>query len=149
MAHFELELPDEIIADINKIYFNTDKIFGGMTRAGAKAVRERVIANLPSGMRGSNILKCMKLTRTYKTPSDGGINTKVGFYGYFTNKNGQRVPAPLVCNMFEYGSSKRKSGVQTRPPKEPFFRKSFNKDLIERTMLDEQSRLSGGLLDDK
>ena len=54
--------------------------------------------------------------------------------GYFTNKDGKTTPAPLVANMFEYGSRSRKY------PKKPFFRSSFNKSQIEKAMLKVQEK---------
>lgn len=141
MAKFNMELPTEIMKDFEKVYNNSEKIFGGMTKAGAEVAYSNIKSNIPASFRGSNIMNCMRITRTYKTPSDGGINTQVGFYGYFINEDGKRTPAPLVANMFEYGSSKRKY------PKHPFLRKSFSKAQIERAMLEAQRKLSGGLLE--
>lgn len=141
MAKFNMELPTEIMKDFDKVYKNSEEIFGGMTRAGAEVVYSNVRANIPKSLKDSNIMGCLKLTRVYKTPTDDGINTKVGFYGYFTNEEGKKTPAPLVANMFEYGSSKRKY------PKQPFFRKSFRKAQIEEAMLKAQKKLSGGLLE--
>ena len=147
MAKFKMELPDQILKDFERIYGGTDKIFGGMTKAGAEVVYTRVKANVPAAFRDSDIMKTMRLSKQYKTPTDDGINTQVMFDGYFytkPDKYGKRylTPAPLVCNMFEYGSSKLKY------PKHPFFRKSFNKAAIEKAMLEAQKSLSGGLLDD-
>ena len=139
MASFELELPKEIMDDVKKIYDNSDKIFGGMTEAGAKTVLENVKTNVPKSWRGSNIMKCIGLTKTYKTPSDDGINTNVIISGYFNNSRGVRTPAPLVANVFEYGSTKQS--------KQPFFRKSFKKAQIEKAMLEAQKELSGGILE--
>ena len=140
MAQFDLELPDDIMKDIQQIYDNSEEIFGAMTTAGAEAVMSNIRANVPSSFRGSKIMNCLKITRVYKTPSDDGINTKVGFYGYFENKEGRIEPAPLVANVFEYGSSDH--------PKRPFLRKSFNKGQIEQAMLNAQKKASGGLLDE-
>lgn len=142
MAKFTMELPQEIMKDFDKVYNNSEKIFGGMTKAGAEVAYSNIRSNVPNSFRSSNIMNCMKITKVFKTPSDGGINTQVGFYGYFTNEDGKRTPAPLVANMFEYGSSKRKY------PKHPFLRKSFNKKQIEKAMLEAQKKLSGGLLND-
>lgn len=142
MAKFTMELPTEIMKDFEKVYSNSEKIFGGMTKAGAEVAYSNIRSNIPNHFRGSNIMNCMKITKVYKTPSDDGINTQVGFYGYFVNEDGKRTPAPLVANMFEYGSSKRKY------PKHPFLRKSFNKRQIEKAMLEAQKKLSGGLLDE-
>ena len=142
MAKFIMELPNEIIKDFGKVYKNSEQIFGGMTKAGAEVAYSNIKSNVPDHFRGSTIMNCMRITRVYKTPSDGGINTQVGFYGYFVNEDGKRTPAPLVANMFEYGSSKRKY------PKHPFLRKSFRKAQIEKAMLEAQKKLSGGLLDE-
>ena len=143
MAKFELELPEEIMDDMNNIYDNCDEIFGKMTKAGAEVAMQNVRANVPPSFRGSNIMSCLRMTRTYKTPSDDGINTKVGFYGYFTNKKGKVVPAPLVANVFEYGIS------DSQFKKHPFLRKSFRKGEIEKAMLEAQKSASGGLLEDE
>lgn len=139
MAKFEMQLPDNLLKDIQKIYDNSDEIFGKMTRAGAEVVYDNIKANVPASFRNSQIMNCLRLTRTYKTPSDDGINTKVGFYGYFTNHNGVKTPAELVANVFEYGS--------TKFTKKPFLRKSFRKNQIEKAMLEAQKKASGGLLE--
>lgn len=144
MGIFYVELPDSIIKDIERISKDSEDIFGQMTQAGAKVVQRTILETVPKSFFKSDIMRCLKLTKTYKTPSDGGINTKVAFYGYFRSKDGRIVPAPLVCNMFEYGSSKKKY------PKHPFLRKAFsNKDAIERAMYEAQVKASGGLLTDE
>ena len=139
---FKMELPTEIIKDIERISGDCDEIFGAMTRAGAEVVDSNIKANIPQSIRESNMMDCLKVTKTYKTPSDDGINTKVGFYGYFINEDGKRVPAPLVANVFEYGRSSAPF------PKHPFLRKSFRKKEIEEAMLKAQIKASGGLLDE-
>lgn len=142
MAKFELELPTDVIKDIQRIYDDADEIFGEMTRAGADVVNQNIESNLPQSIRESEMMKCLRITKTYKTPSDDGINRKVGFYGYFKNKDGKIVPAPLVANVFEYGRS------SSPFPKHPFLRKSFKKKEIEDAMLNAQKKMSGGLLDE-
>lgn len=139
MASFILELPDNIIKDLQTVYNDSEKIFGEMTRAGAEVAMQNIKANVPPSFRGSEIMNCLVMTKTYKTPSDGGINTKVMFDGYFINEKGVTTPAPLVANVFEYGSTKFK--------KQPFLRKSFRKNQIEKAMLDAQKRASKGLLE--
>ena len=140
MAQFNFELPSDLIKDFERINENSDKIFGAMTKAGAEVVMSNVKANAPESIKKSKMIDCLKITKVYKTPSDGGINTKVGFYGYFENEDGKKTPAPAVANVFEYGRS-------TSPfPKHPFFRKSFRKDQIEKAMLEAQKKESGGLL---
>ena len=144
MARFkaDVEAITGVENDVSFIDRNFDKIFGGMTKAGADMVYETVMENLPSSFKDSNIRNCFGVSKTYKTPSDDGINNKVYYGGYFTNENKKTTPAPLVINMFEYGSSKREY------PKQPFFRKSFKKAQIKKVMQETQKKLSGGLLDE-
>lgn len=132
MARFEMELPTDLIDIFSTLEQNEKKMLQDMTKAGAKVVLKNIKANVPSSFRGSNIMKCLKTTKTYETPSDDGINTKVAFYGYFINKDGKTVPAPLVCNVFEFGRSNRQ--------KRPFLRKSFNASEIEKAMLQVQKK---------
>lgn len=141
MAKFEMELPTEIMKDFEKIYKDSEKIFGEMTKAGAEVVNRNIQANVSQSIRNSKMMDCLKTTRVYKTPSDDGINTKVGFYGYFVNEDKKTVPAPLVANVFEYGRSNAPF------PRQPFMRKSFKKNEIEQAMLKAQKRASGGLLE--
>lgn len=138
MAKFVMQLPTEILKDIEYINGNSDKIFGEMTQAGANVTIKNIRSNIPKSFVDSDIMDCLKITRVYKTPTDQGINTKVGFFGYFTNKKGVKTPAPLVANVFEYGSSKF--------TKQPFFRRSFKKAQIEKAMLEAQRKYSKGLL---
>lgn len=140
MAKFELTLPREILEDIQKLNNDSEKIFKGMTRAGAEVALEAVKANMPESLQKSNFAECVFLSKDYITPSDGGVNTKVIVSGYFYNHNDVLTPAPLVANVFEYGSSTH--------TKCPFFRKSFKKRPIEAAMYAEQKKLSGGLLDE-
>ena len=123
MAKFKAEIPTELINAFKGLEANTDKMLADMTKAGAEVVANNLQANAPEGLANN-----VKVTRSYKTPSDGGVNTKVYISGYFTNRNGVRTPAPLVANMFEYGSSKRQY------PKRPFLRRSFRKAQIEQAM---------------
>lgn len=135
MANFNIELPNDLIKQFEQLDRNTDKMLGEMTEAGAEVVERNIKANVPKNWRDSEIMKCLKITKVYKTPSDDGVNTKVAFYGYFTNKDGKKTPAPLVANVTEYGSSKSK--------KHPFLRKSFKKAQIEKAMLEVQKKYIG------
>ena len=141
MAKFNLELPTDLLKEIEKIEKDSGKIFGEMTKAGAEVVEKNIRANIPKSIQNSNMIRCLKITKTYKTPSDDGINTKVGFFGYFKNEDGKTIPAPLVANVFEYGRS------NSPFPKQPFLRKSFKKSEIERAMLKTQKEASGGILE--
>ena len=132
MARYEMELPTELLSVFTTLEKNENKMLKEMTKAGANVVLKNIKSNVPSSFHGSNIMKCLKVTKAYETPSDGGINTKVAFYGYFVNKKGKTVPAPLVCNVFEFGRSNRQ--------KRPFLRKSFNDAEIEKAMLKVQKK---------
>lgn len=128
MARFKAELPNDIIKDFEKVEKNTDKMLAEMTEAGAEVVYNNIKASVPSSWHKSGIMKCLKVTKTYKTPSDDGVNTKIAFYGYFTNRNGEKIPAPLVANVTEFGRS------NSPYPKKPFLRKAFKKSQIEKAM---------------
>lgn len=128
MAKFESELPAELMKTFEELGENTQKMLEEMTQEGAKTVLANVNSNVPASFHSSNIMGCLQMTRPYETPSDGGINTKVAFYGYFTNEDGKKTPAPLVCNLFEYGRS------SSPYPKHPFMRRSFKKGQIEAAM---------------
>lgn len=128
MAEFEEQLPTEIMEQFEFLDKNTDTMLKAMTREGAKTVLANVMANVPLSFLKSGIMKCLKLTRSYKTPSDDGVATKVAFYGYFKNENGKKTPAPLVCNLFEYGRS------NSPYPRHPFMRRSFVSSEIEAAM---------------
>lgn len=138
MASFDVQYPDDLIKMFEKLGTDTEKMIGDMVKAGAGEVLERVNGKMPrqlkNVMRGDNV----RLTRVYKTRSDGGINCQVIIDGYFINHRGYITPAPLVANMFEYGSSTREY------PKHPFFRSSFNKKRIETAMLKVQDRYIKG-----
>lgn len=134
MAKFKAELPNDLIKQLGRLEKDTEKMLAEMTEAGADVVLGNIKANVPSSWHSSNIMKCLKVTKSYKTPSDDGINTKVAFYGYFVNKNGERVPAPLVANVTEYG---RRNG---KYQKRPFLRKSFKKAQIVKAMEKVQSK---------
>lgn len=139
MARFETDLPTDLIRTFEELGEDTQKMLEEMTQEGAKTVFANVNANVPASFHGSGIMQCLKMTRPYYTPSDGGRNTKVAFYGYFKNEDGTRTPAPLVCNLFEYGRSNGPSY-----PKHPFMRKSFKKGQIEAAMMKVQDRYIKG-----
>ena len=128
MARFNAELPNDIIKQFESLEKDTDKMLKEMTEAGAKVVLSNIKSSVPSSWYSSNIMKCLKVTKTYKTPSDDGVNTKVAFYGYFINRNKERIAAPLVANVTEYGRS------NSPYPKKPFLRRSFKKSQIEQAM---------------
>ena len=126
MAGFDLELPDDLVSNLKMITEKTDEMFGRMTKAGADVVYKEVMNNMKSSFKSTKSLeKGLRITKTYKTKSDDGINTKVGFYGY----NDKNIPIPLIALAREYGTSRGEK-------KKPFFRKAFNNTTaIENAML--------------
>lgn len=138
MARFTGGLPTELIKNFEKLGLNTEKMLGDMVQAGAEVARQNIKAKMPSALRNALNDRNIIVTKVYKTPSDDGINCQAMISGYFKNRNGVETPAPLVANMFEYGSSKRNF------PKQPFFRASFNKRQIESAMLKVQNKYIKG-----
>ncbi len=134
MARFVGGLPDDLIKLFSELEINTEKMLGEMVEAGAEVAKQNVKAKMPRALREGLSEDNIILTRVYKTPSDDGINCQAMISGYFKNKNGKETPAPLVANMFEYGSSTREY------PKQSFFRASFNKRQIEKAMLKVQEK---------
>ena len=147
MAKFKCELPTELINELTKLEQNTPKMMEEMTKAGAEVVMQNVKTNMKNSFKDSAKLeKYLKVTRTYRT-KDGGVNTKVGFYGYYkkgsktfsvTSKKGTTysydgIPVPLIVRAREFGSSSGEA-------KKPFFRKSFKKSQIESEMLKVQKK---------
>lgn len=131
MAGFNVELPSGLISDLNKIVDNSEKMFGEMTRAGAEIVYKSVKSNMKGSFKSTRSLdKGLKITKTYRTLSDDGINTKVGFYGYTDDG----TPIPLIAMAREYGTSRGER-------KKPFFRKAFKQEsAIRNAMMEVQKR---------
>ena len=132
MARYETMLPTELIKQFEGVYDNTFEMMGDMTKAGALVAYNNVKANMNKSFKSVRSLnKGLTLTKVYRTPSDDGVNCKVGFYGYDTSKKTKQypngVPIPLIALAREYGTSSGES-------KKPFFRKSFKKIEIETAM---------------
>lgn len=156
MAKMDVILPDDVMKQFEEIYQNTDEIFGEMTKAGAQAVLEDVKQKCPN----KDLVKYFRLSKTYKTPSDGGINTKVYAVGYLPFSDPNRkyfsrrakgtlyhtdkgVPVDFLLKLYEYGRS-------TAPfPKSPFFRACFSNAKITEEMLKAQILASNGMLTDE
>ncbi len=151
MAKFHEVLPDDLIKEFEKLNKNSEKMVGEMTKAGAEIAYKNVVHNMRKAFKTPDeLISKVKITKTYNTPSDGGINTKVAVYGYikqgkkFKRKNTYKkssgktyesdgVPAPLVVIQREYGNSR---GVK----KIPIFRPSFKKSELEPAMLKVQDK---------
>lgn len=127
MAKFSAELPKELLDQLNKV--QNSKMFDKMVQAGEEVVYENIVNNMTRAFKDTARLKrCLIKTKVYKTRSDDAVNGKVAFYGYFINEQGKEVPAPLVVQAREYGTSRGEAKV-------PFIRKSFNKNQITKAML--------------
>ena len=138
MAKFKAELPNDLLKVFEELETDAPQMMGEMCRAGAEVVYKKVVANLGKAFaRTETLLKGLKITKVYKTPTDDGINVHVGFYGYDTSKVSKKYPKgkpiPLIAMAREYGTS---SGEK----KKPFFRKSFSKKDIEQAMMEVQER---------
>lgn len=135
MAKFSTELPLDLIEQFKSLADGgAEKMLGEMVDAGAEVVEQNIRANMSKAFKDpSRLEKCLAKTKVYKTPSDDGVNEKVAFYGYFENEDGKTVPAPLVAQAREYGTSK---GEQ----KKPFVRPAFKKAQITQAMLKVQEK---------
>lgn len=128
MAKFHSELPYELMKVFEDLETDCDEMFGDMCQAGAMVVYINVKANMKKVFKSTKSLeKGLKITKVYKTPSDGGINVHIGFYGY----NDEGVPIPLIAQAREYGTSRDGKEVEQ---KMPFFRCSFDKKQIRKAM---------------
>lgn len=134
MASYRAELPRDLISQFQNLEANSPEMLGEMVKAGANVALSNIKAKMPQTLREGLTDNNIGLTRVYRTPSDDGINCEAMIFGYFKNRNGVETPAPLVANMFEYGSSKRNY------PRQPFFRSSFNKSQITAAMLRVQEK---------
>ena len=146
MAKFNMELPNDLIKVFENLETDCEDIFGEMCKAGAEVVYNNVLANMKKVFVSTKSLeKGLKITKVYKTPSDDGINVKIGFYGY----NDEGVPIPLIAMAREYGTygsnPKSRGNKNTKgEAKRPFFRKSFKKKDIEQAMKKVQDKYIKG-----
>ena len=138
MAKFHAELPNDLVKVFDELETNAPEMMGKMCKAGATVVYSNIVKHLGKAFkRTATLLKGLKVTKVYKTPSDDGINVHIGFYGYnkdkITDAHPKGVPIPLIAMAREYGTS---SGEDAKP----FLRKSFKKKEIEAAMLEVQSQ---------
>ena len=166
MAKFVMELPNDILKDVEFVQKNAISIFGEMTQAGAQVAKDAMAqgaqkAFYPDTARKMN--EHLVITKVYNTRRDKAINTKVAYYGYIPKENGKPfkirgkpepkgVPAPFLAALREYGGSLGNMPDQFKKywqAKVPFIRPAFaNSAPIEKAMLKKQKELSKGLLDD-
>ena len=138
MAKFNAELPNDLIKAFDELETNSSTMMGEMCKAGAAVVYDKVVAGIGKAFKSTEtLLRGLKVTKVYETPSDDGINVHIGFYGYDTENPTKQYPKgkpiPLIAMAREYGTS---SGEK----KKPFLRKSFSKKDIEQAMLEVQNR---------
>ena len=137
MAKFNAELPNDLMKAFEELEADTPTMMGEMCKAGATVVHNKVVAGLGKAFKSTeSLLKGLKVTKVYQTPSDDGINVHIGFYGYDgvpTKQYPKGTPIPLKAMAREYGTSSGEG-------KKPFFRKSFSKKAIEQAMLEVQSQ---------
>lgn len=135
MAKFGAELPNDLIKMFEDLADGgAEKMFEEMVDAGAEVAKKNIRANMQKAFKDpSRLEKCLVKTKAYKTPSDDGVNEKVAFYGYFENEQGKTVPAPLVAQAREYGTSNGEA-------KKPFIRTAFKKAEITDAMLKVQGK---------
>ena len=137
MAKFKAELPNDLMKVFEDLETNSSVMMGEMCKAGARVVYDKVVSGLGKAFKSTeSLLKGLKITKVYETPSDDGINVHIGFYGYDgepTNQYPKGTPIPLKAMAREYGTSRGEK-------KKPFFRKSFAKKDIEQAMLEVQNR---------
>ena len=137
MAKFKAELPNDLMKVFEDLETNSSIMMGEMCKAGATVVYDKVVSGLGKAFaRTETLLKGLKVTKVYETPSDDGINVHIGFYGYDgepTKEYPKGKPIPLIAMAREYGTSSGEKKV-------PFLRKSFAKKDIEQAMLEVQNR---------
>ena len=101
MAKFEMELPNDLIKQFEALNQNAEKIMGDMTEAGAKAVAQSIRIKCPDVLKNH-----IKISVTYKTPSDGSINTKVYFGGYVPFSSPSRKYFQSIVKGHSYSNPK-------------------------------------------
>lgn len=145
MAKMQTRFPTDLIRRFDALTAEHVEMFEEMTQAGAAVVEEHIRQRAPQSVKSSKMMDCLKVTRPYLSQGGEKVNTKVAFYGYFTNLDGKRTPAPLVANVFEYGRGPDKE------MKQPFVRKSFTGKDIEEAMLRKQDEIikANGWEDDR
>lgn len=139
IAKYVKTVPDDVLRDLQELDETSESIFKAMVSAGAADALQRVYARLPKGIYNSRMRKNLMITKAYWTPSDEGYNCRVAFYGYFRNRDKRLYPAPLVANMFEYGSKRGR-----KYPRQSFMVQAFAPSLIDTDLERAWIRLTRG-----
>jgi hypothetical protein len=145
MARFKADVDNTIMKSMENLRLNSEVVFGEMVNAGADTVLRNMRSNMRSSFKTTRSLEAgLGKTRVYKTPSDDGVNVKVGFRGYSPlhkgtgRMKGNGVPIPLIASARDRGSRHGESA-------KPFFRKSFNKSTIQGAMTAVEPKLFKGV----
>ncbi len=133
MGKMDIKFPNNLVKVLGNASANGHQMFYDMVKSGQDVIYKNVMKNIPSSLKKSNFSNNIKKTGIYYT-KDGSLNGGVVITGYFVNKKGVTTPAPLVANMFEYGSNIH------HYPKHPFVRKSLNKKEILNAAIKEQDK---------
>lgn len=131
MARYAIELPNDVLKELEQRDTKLSTITDEMLEAGGKVVYNKAEGSIARSFANPAPIKAgLRLTRVYKN-SDDGKSIKVGFYGYYkghkTKKYPAGVPIALIASAREYGTS---SGEAAKP----FFRKSFSRPAINAAM---------------
>ena len=142
MAKCKMELPVEVMKEIQALSENSEKMMSEMLIAAAEVVYSEVEINLGKSFKSTRaLIKGLRITKVYHTKSDDAINIKVGFYGYDSSRISEKypkgVPIPLIALAREYGTSRGEK-------KKPFFRKAFSQKKIEQAIQKAQDRYIEG-----
>lgn len=169
MAKFKMQLPTELIDEFRSLRSEAPEMFEEMTRAGAEVVKQNVMSNIQTAFKdASKLTPYLKITKTYRTRKDDGVNTKIGFYGYYKEGEKQFFVTTYDTEGYQYKTGKkhrqtrqagrhgdiyqyngipvpliiraREFGSSSGEAKKPFFRKSFDKNQIENAMLQVQKK---------
>lgn len=137
MAKFNGEIDTDTLKQLQSRDQDANKMMSEMVQAGAEVAIGNVQTNMGRSFSNTrHLLAGLRITRTYRTPSDDGINAKVGFWGTHPTKKdgaGRPVALALIAMAREYGTVRGERAV-------PFFRRSFNKGAINSAMEGVQRR---------
>lgn len=122
MARMDIELPNDVVKELEERGNKIEDVIGSMLLAGGNVVIGTVKSNLGKAFKSTAALsRGVRLTKVYKN-SDDGRSIKVAFYGNHPTRKSKKypkgVPLALIASAREYGTS---SGEAPKP----FFRKAF------------------------
>lgn len=130
MAKFNVELPNALIKEFEKIETSADDMFDEMVQAGSRVIYSNIRNNMNRVFKSTKSLeKGLKIARPKKLRKNDGYGGWVGFDGY--TKDG--TPIPLIAMAREYGTSRGEA-------KKPFLRTAIHKSEIESAMLNVQNK---------